>query len=363
MAVSSILTQLQAIMSSPSYATRIPQEVREKIAANGFGTAGQYEPEEYNAIYGQLLNMVAKQQNFSFQYAGIDFEKYNKGFLAYGDAIIDNYIDIADVKPLHKLINAAGDNGGVDTVDPYKINWANVKTAYYVGTYGLRYKVTTRITDVKQAFISENNVTNFISQCKNVLPESLKLDRYLIFRNMLASSTIYAVSKDFSVTASNENEPIFTAEQALTIISQIKNYSEALENNNNVYNKLGVYSNTPLENRVLFINKGIYNALATAMKNVYHNEIDFGVGRIELIPDFGETALTSGQFAAILDDRGIYLYNTLDPYMWDIWNGEALYWNTSLSYQGKIAYALHRNSVRFTLSETPVTPTPTGGNG
>ena len=94
MAQANILSQLQTIFSSPSYATRIPQDVRDKIAANGFGNAEAYTPDEYNAIYGQLLNMVAKIQNFAFEYAGVDFEKYNKGFIAAGDAILDNFIDI-----------------------------------------------------------------------------------------------------------------------------------------------------------------------------------------------------------------------------------------------------------------------------
>lgn len=357
-----ILKQLADIFSSPSYADRISAATRAKIAANGFGTNGEYSPDEYNEIYSNLLNMVAKIQNFGFEYSGLDLNKYSKGFIAFGDAIIDNFIDIAEQGNIPKLINSEKNNGGVTTTDPYKIKWANVFTGYYVGDYDLQYQVTTKIDQVKKAFISEAGVTNFVALCKNVLPESLKLDRWLIFRNMLASANIYKVTKNFEVTPANENEPVFTADQAMTIISVIRDYAYALENNNTAYNRMGAHSNTPTSNRVLFINKGIYNALATAMKNVYHNEIDFGVGSIELIPDFGETALTSGQFAAILDDRGIYLYDTLEPYQWTIWTGEGLYWNTFLSYRGKIAYALHRNSVRFTLSET-AEPEPTPSNG
>lgn len=353
MAVSKILTELKNIFSTPSYADRIPEAVRTKIAANGFGTGDKYTPDEYNAIYGQLLNMVAKIQNFGFEYEGVDFEKYNKGFIEAGDAIIDNFIDLADVGTIPTLINAAGDNGGATTVDPYKIKWANVKTAYYVGTYDLQYQVTTRLLEVKKAFMSDASITNFVTLCRSVLPESLKYDRYLITRNMLASGDIYATNatKDFAITPTSEAEPIFSAEQANTIISVMHDYADALRYNTTKYNKLGVHSATKTGNMVLFINRGVYNALKTAMKNVYHNEIDFGVDRIEMLPDFGETAATSGQFACILDERGIYLWDTLQPYSWDIWNGSGLYWNTFLSYQGKIGYALHRNAVRFTLSE------------
>lgn len=359
-----ILQELANIFSSESYAGRISKATRDKIAANGFGTNGRYEPDEYNEIYSNLLNMVSKIQNFGFKYAGLDVEKYSKGFIAYGDAIIDNFVDIADQGNIPVLINKAGDNGGVSTTDPYKIKWANVSTGYYVGDYDLQYQTTTKVDQVKKGFISEAGITNFVAECRNVLPESLKFDRYQIFRNMLASANIYKVSKTFTITPVSSSEPVFSADQAMTIISQIRNYAYALENNNTIYNRMGVHSNTETENRVLFINKGIYNALATAMKNVYHNEIDFGVGTIEYIPDFGETALTSGQFACIVDKRGLMLYDTLEPYSWTIWTGQGLYWNTFLSYRGKIAYALHRNSVRFCLAESttpePTPPTPAG---
>ena len=347
----SILSELADIFKSESYATRISAATRAKISANGFGTSGAYTPEEYNEIYSNLLNMVAKVQNFGFEYAGIDFEKYSKGFIAAGDAIIDNFIDVANQGNIPKLIDTAGTNGGVSTTDPYKINWAKIHTGYYVGDYDLQYNVTTKLDQVRKAFLSESNVTNFIALNKNVLPESLKLDKYLIARNMLASADIYKVTKTFNVTPISSDEPVFSAEQALQIITGIKNYADALENNNTAYNRMGVHSNTPKEHKVLFINKGVYTAIKNAMKNVYHNEIDFGVGKIEEIPDFGETALTSGQFACIVDDRGLMLYDTLLPYEWTIWTGHGLYWNTYLSYRGKIAYGLHRNSVRFCLNE------------
>lgn len=346
-----ILQELANIFASPSYKDRISPGTQAQIAANGFGTNGKYEPEQYNEIYSNLLNMVAKIQNFGFTYAGIDFTRFSKGFISYGDAIIDNFIDIAEQGNIPKLINSTGDNNGFTTVDPYTIKWAKVFTGYYVGDYDLQYQVTTKVDQVKKAFISESGITNFVALCKNVLPESLKFDRYLIFRNMLASEAIYKVSKTFTISPVSTNEPVFNSDQAMTIISQIRNYAYALENNNTIYNRMGVHSNTETNHRILFINKGIYNALATAMKNVYHNEIDFGVGEVILIPDFGENALTSGQFACIVDDRGLMLYDTLEPYEWTIWNGKGLYWNTFLSYRGKIAYGLHRNAVRFCLAE------------
>ena len=351
MPANKIITQLAEIFKSPSYADRIPQSVRDKINDNGFGNIGEWNGDELNAIYGQLVNMVAKQNNYGYEYNGIDLSRFHKGFLGYGDAILDNYVDIATPTDLPKLINAKGDNGGLTTVDPYKIKWADVKCAYYTGTYGLQYQVTTRDLEVKKAFISDSTVTNFLQKCRSVLPESLKLDRYLIFRDMLTRDAIYKVKKDFVVAAASDSEPIFKGEDAIAIITGIKQYADAVQNDTRAYNKLGVMTGTPKSELMLVINKGVMTALKTALKNIYHNEVDFGVDDILEIPDFGENALKDGQFACLVDKRGLYLYDTLMPYMWNIWNGSGLYWNDFLSYQGKQAYALHRNSVKFTLSE------------
>ncbi len=352
MAANSIITKLANIFQSPSYADRIPEATRQAIKKNGFGNMGVYSQNQLNDIYGALINTISKQNIYSFKYSGIDIERYNKGFITHGDVIIDTFIDVADVTAIPTPINAEGDNSGVTTVDPYVIKWANIKTGYYQGDYSLHYHVTTMEDLVKKAFISDSNMTSFVAQCRAVLPESLKLDRYLIFRNLLAADVIYKVTKDFEVALPDPDRLVFSQEDAMNIISTIKTYSESLENNTAVYNRLGATSNTEKEFRVLFINKGIYNALKTSLKNVYHNEIDFGVGRIEEIPDFGETASTSGQFASIVDERGLMLYDTLRPYEWTIFNGAGpIYWNTFLNYRGKIFYALHRNAVRFTLSE------------
>lgn len=353
MSANSIITALSSIFSSPSYATRIPEATRTAIEKNGLGNIGAYTTNELNDIYSALANTIARQNVYSFNYAGIDIDRYFKGLLTHGDVIVDTFVDLADVSAIPTPINSGRDNSGVTTVDPYIIKWANIKTAYYQGDYSLHYHVTTMEDLVRKAFISDSNLTSFVAQCRNVLPESLKYDRYLIFRNMLANENLYKVTKDFEVTLPNENALMFTPDDAMNIVSTIKTYGDAMENNTGAYNKLGATSNTEKEHRVLFINKGIYNALKTSLKNVYHNEIDFGEGRLELVPDFGETAATTGQFACWVDDRGIMLYDTLRPEMWTIFNGAGpIYWNTFLNYRGKIFYALHRNAVRFTLSQS-----------
>lgn len=344
MAAANLLGTIKAIFSSPTYSSRIPQSVRTDIENNTFGTT-DYDFETLNAVYSELVNLIAKAETFSFKYSGVDYDKWNKGRLAVGDVIRDTYVNIADCKPFPKIINTAANNSGVTTVDPYVINHPKMKVAYYFGTYSLQYSVTTTLWEVQKAFLSESAMFDFVAQARGVLPESMQLDRWLIFQNMLGSSDIYAATHDYEIGDD------LTAEDAMQMVSDIRIYAKAMQWNTTKYNKLGVLAEGMKGSSVLFINSGIYNLMKTRLMTVYHNDIDFGVDEIVEIPDFGEAATTSGIYAAILDSRGIYLYDTKSPTMWSIYNGAGEYTNTWLNYQGKIGYALHRNAVSFTLTQ------------
>lgn len=354
MAAANLLATFREIFSSPTYTGRIPQSVRTDIANNKFGS-GDYDFETLNAVYSEMTNLISRANNYGFRYSGIDFQRFSKGRLAVGDIIRDTYVDVADARAFPKIINTANDNGGVSTVDPFVINHPNIHVAYYFGSYSLQYLVTTRIWDVQKAFLSEDNMYEFVQIARGVLPESLQLDRWLIFQNMLGTpfnatpaqnTSIYAKNFDFEV--GNE----MTSDDVLNVVSKIRTVAKAMEWNTTAYNKLGVMADGMRGNSVLFINSGVYQLMKTVLQTVYHNELDFGVTDIIEIPDFGENAATSGQFAALLDSRGIYLYDVNSPNMWSIYNGAGEYTNTWLNYMGKIGYALHRNSCSFTLSQS-----------
>ena len=344
MAAATLLSTFKDIFSSPTYSGRIPSDVRTAIKNNTFGST-DYDFSTLNEVYKEMVNLIGMTNTYAFEYSGVDYEKWHKGRFAVGDVIRDLFVQVADCRSFPKIINDAGDNSGVTSVDPYVINHAKVKVAYYFGTYSLQYVVTDTLWNVQKAFTSESEMFYFVAQIKGVLPESLKLDRWLIFQNMLGSSSIYAATHDYKIGAD------ITAEDAMQMIADIRVIAKAMQWNTTKYNKLGVLAPGIKKSSVLFINSGIYNLMKTRLMTVYHNDIDFGVDEVVEIPDFGESGATDGVYAAILDTRGIYLYDTKSPNMWAIYNGAGEYTNTWLNYQGKIGYALHRNACRFTLTQ------------
>lgn len=346
--MASILTAIKGIFNDPEYSQRIPSAVQTEIQNMGYGQ-DSLSAVAANAIFDALVNKWAKQDIYSFEFNDIDLTRYDKGYLAFGDIIEDDYIDIASANAMPTL-----SNGG--SVDPFVINYPTVKPSYYIGTYALQYSVTTRSMEVKKAFISENATNNFISRARSVLPQSLKLDRYLIFRNMLATMP---VAQSFTTTIATPTEAdtfldMLSPENVQDIIIKISLAVEAAAKSSTAWNKLGVMNSCPKKRMNLIINAGLYRIMKAVLYNSYHDAIDFGLDENQIIPisGFGSTAAENGLFAVLIDEDAFKAYTTEMPDMENIYNPRGKYWNTFLTYQGKMGYSLHAISAAFYLEES-----------
>lgn len=354
MAVSTMISAIQSIFATPEYADRIPQTVRDSIAAGNFGQT-DYDTTVKNAVMDVLVDKIARQNIYSFEYNGLDASRFDKGFLAFGGIIEDDYVDVMEADdpaalPSVSETKATGYTFDFSQYNPYTINYPSVHAAYYMNKYYLQYHVTTTEEIFKRAFISEGGAVDFVSRIRNVLPESGKLDKYLILKNMLSdntTNTIYGADSTVSCTVAGDT---FTAAESIAIVKTIRNYVSALKYNTTKYNKSGVLTSSTAYQLTLFISEGIYNELSAAQYNAYHKDLDFGCN-VQLIDGFGSNALTSGQFAALLDERGMQMYTWLNNRMDNIYNPVSVgYWNTFYKYGGLIGYSLHRNAIKFVLT-------------
>lgn len=349
MSVSNLIQAIASIFATPEYSSRIPENVRNAIADGNFGS-NEYPKEVNNAIMDGLVDKIAKQDIYSFEFNNFDATKYEKGYLPFGGIIEDDFIEAmtADNTPTLPNVTATGLKGyGVADFDPFKINYPKVKPSYYMLKTHMQYHVTTTFDLFKRAFVSEANASNFIQRIRGVLPESGKLDKYLLFRNMLATDSIYTDAGKVNCVVAGDK---ITAEESIAIVTKIRTYAEALRWATTKYNKLGVLTSTKKENQVLFISSGIYTALSSAQYNAYHKDLDFGC-EVQVIDGFGSTATTTGQFAVLADERAIKIYKWQNDRMDNIYNpvGEG-YWNTFYSFGTLMGYALHANLVQFRLT-------------
>ena len=357
MAVSSLVQAIANIFATPEYAGRIPTNVQEAIANGDFGHT-EYDQTTKNAIMDTLVDKIARQDIYAFEYNNFDATQYEKGYLPYGGIIEDDFIEamVADNVPNMPTAteasarNAGGNPYGVaDGFDPFKINYPKVKPSYYMLKTHMQYHVTTTDDIMKRAFTSEAGASNFIQRVRGVLPQSGKLDKYLLFRNMLTNADIYTADGIVDCVVAGAT---MTAEESIAIVRNIRNYVSALAWNTTKYNKLGVLTSSKKENLVLFMAEGIYNALSSAQYNAYHKDLDFGC-EVQLLDGFGASALTTGQFAVLADKRAIKIYKWQNDRMDNIWNPVGVgYWNTYYSFGVLMGYAMHANLVQFRLTNS-----------
>lgn len=347
MAVSPMIAAMANIFATPDYAGRIPENVRQEIANGNFGQT-TYDQTIKNAIMDTLVDKIARQDIYGFEYNNFDGRQYEKGYLPYGGIIEDDFIEAMtadNVKRLPSKTNQ-GDYQLAD-YDPFKINYPSVKPSYYMLKTFMQYRVTTTYDMMKRAFTSEAGASNFIQRVRGVLPESAKLDKYLLFRNMLTSDSIYTEAGKVPVTVAGNN---FTAEESINIVKTIRDYVSAVKWNTTKYNKLGVLTSSKKEDLVLFMSEGIYNALSSAQYNAYHKDLDFGC-EVQLLDGFGASAANTGCFAVLADKRAIKIYKWQEDRMDNIYNPTAEgYWNTFYSFGDLMGYALHANIIQFRLT-------------
>lgn len=348
MAVSRLINSIAGIFSTPEYLNRIPEYVIEDISNGNFGQA-EYPQNIKNAIMDTLVDKIARQDIYGFEYNNFDATKYEKGYLPFGGIIEDDFIEAMTADNTKRLPSKTHEGTySLADFDPFKIKYPSVKPSYYFLKPFMQYRVTTTYDMMKRAFISEAGASNFIQRVRGVLPESGKLDRYLLFRNMLATADIYTEDSKVELPVAGDS---MTAEESINIVKTIRNYVSAFKWNTTKYNKLGVLTSSKESDLVLFISEGIYNELSSAQYNAYHKDMDFGC-RVQLIDGFGASASTTGQFATLADERAIKIYKWHPDRMDNIWNPVAEgYWNTFYSFGDLMGYALHANIAQFRLTD------------
>ena len=349
MAVSNMIGAIANIFATPEYANRIPANVRQAIANGNYGQA-EYDQTVKNAIMDTLVDKIARQDIYGFEYNNFDASKYVKGYLPFGGIIEDDFVEamVADtVADMPTATQAEGGAYGVGQFDPFKIKYPKVKPSYYMLKPFMQYHVTTTDDVMKRAFTSEAGAVNFIQRVRGVLPESGKLDKYLLFRQMLSRDALYTEAGKVELPVVGDT---MTAEESINIVKTIRDYVSAVKWSTSKYNKLGVLTSTKEENLVLFMSEGIYNAISSAQYNAYHKDLDFGC-KVQLLDGFGADAITTGQFAVLADERAIKLYYWLNDRMNNIWNPVGVgYWNTYYSFGMLMGYAMHANLIQFRLT-------------
>ena len=347
-----MLQALQNIFKNPEYADRLPESVRNVISNGNFGETS-FPAQVNNVVLSILVDKIAKQDIHAFKYNGIDSESFYRGYMTHGSIIEDDYVEppkADEVTDYPKIDGVGAQTPAFDfsKFNPYDFKLPTVKAAYYMLKVYLQYHVTVTEDTFKRAFISEDGANTFVNIILGSMAESMKLDLWLILREMLQNADNYAAASTVEIPVAGDT---FTQQESVNFVTQISLYAKALRTNTSVYNKLGVLTNTDSSNLRLYIAAGIKTLIEASQVNAFNRFMDYGVEVVE-VEGWGATGLSAGVAAVLVDKRAPFFYDWSREKMDSYYNavgpgGYATAWRSRGILLG---FSLYRNAIIFKLT-------------
>lgn len=326
-------------------------------------------PSDANALVANFVNMCAKQIMTRYEFLSNDFEKFYRGALPVGGYIQESYVlRLACREKTDK--NTTSANRVAALLDP-SINESNV--GYFKLNKSYAYKVTTEEDVTKEAFTSPEALAEFIANQLATPFESLKADRYAVFKNFLqkvvaevkTANTTYA--GDIVLAGTFDPQGIAAADQqnALQFILAVKNLAASFDYDSTAYNAAKVVTNSKGKKLTVFMKSSVKKAVEVLIASGAYNMAlvdlnNFDIIEVDDLGDVEDKTTQAGKTihtvvgAIIIDDRAIRHYASYER-SGAFYNPENGYTNTFLSAQDLLGYARWANvgRVSFQWTTTP----------
>ena len=167
------------------YASRIPEATRENITAIG-NVFTQYKTIA-NSFFAELFNRIGRVTIDKLDTLEDTYEIFGSETLDYGSIVQEIFVDIVEGKNFV----------GSETQNPasmLSIEKGSIHVEYYAVDRKMFYKVTISAPELKEAFLSEAKLDEFIQAHIESLARSYDVDRYIMMSELLrqASSVVLA---------------------------------------------------------------------------------------------------------------------------------------------------------------------------
>lgn len=238
-------------------ATDIP-----KVGEVIYGTPA-FANEFINALVNRIAIVRVKSATFNNPYA-----RLKKGFIDYGETIEEIFVGITQA---FTFSQEKAENRELKQYKP------NVKSAFHAMNWKVLYPVSISIDQLKQAFLSNEGVTDLIAKIVDAVYTAANYDEFLLFKYLIIKSVTSGKMKPIAVDGSD-----------------MSNYAVAFRGKSNVlpfmsseYNEAGVKNTTPRERQIIMMDAEFnasfdVNVLAAA----FHMEKADFMGSLFLVDSF-----------------------------------------------------------------------------
>ena len=324
--------------ASTEYQERIPEATKNNIA--DIGNALLNYNAGLNEFLGALVNRIGLVVIKNRLYSN-PLKEFKKGMLNYGDTIEEIFVEIAKAK--HYDVQPNTNNLG----DVFEVTKPKVLSRFHKVNRQDFYPVTINQDILRRAFLSEQNLDDFISKIFDSLYSADEYDEFLLMKNLIGDARSKNKFYDVQVPEVTNEE---TAKEFAVITRQ---YANNLRFMSNKYNNAGVTTYSDIKDQVILINSKYEARMSVDVLAYAFNmeKADF-LSRMIIVDDFGGN--DTDDTVALLVDKDWFMVYDQKIEMTEQYNARHLYWNYFLHHWQVISSSDYAPAIRFTTSA--VTP-------
>lgn len=365
---------LNAIRNSAStnYRDYVPYATDNADIIRNIGAILMDSPNLQNEFLNALVNRIGKVIVTSKMFQN-PLAMFKKGFLEYGETIEEIFVEIAEP---HQY------DPETAVREQYKREIPDVRSAFHVVNYQKFYKVTIHRAELRKAFLNITGVTDLITRIIDSLYSGMYYDEFLMMKYLIAINLLQG-------KIGVESVPELNADNAKSIMTQIKGISNSMEFMKTDYNFAGVRTFTKKSDQFLIMNAMFDSTLdVEVLASAFNMDKSEFAGHKVMVDSFGDLDVdrlnmllkneeiytnlmdvTNSEVLAELDrvkavvvDRDWFMiYDNLNE-MTEKQNAEGLYWNYWLHVWKILSASPFHNAVAYvqgTPSVTALTVQPT----
>jgi len=319
-----------------AYAKAVPVADERNIGEVGIGINSL--PEHRNSFLNQLVDriglVVIKHKSLNNPLG-----KFKKGTMPLGYTIEEIYTDITKAKKF-------------DPADAestlYKREIPDTKAFFHQRNREDFYEQTVSQAELKAAFVSYQNLDNFVTGIFEALYNSAEVDEYLYMRKLIDEFYAKGFFHHVKVEAPTDEA------SGKKLVKKIRATARKLTlgMGSRKYNHTGVHTRSEIEGLHLFITADTEAEIDVEVLAAAFNmgKADF-MGKVTVIDEFADPTIQ----AALVDEDWFMCYdNNIE--MTNVYNAKGLYWNYFYHVWQTLSCSTLENAVVFSTADAP-TPT------
>lgn len=222
---------------STNYKNYIPFTATDADSIRAIGKIIMDSPNLRNAFVTDLINRIILVTVTSKMYDN-PWESLKKGVLSLGETIEEIFVNIANVELYNPNISS-------ETV--FKRRIPDIRAAFHIVNYQVKYPATISNEDLSAAFTSENGLYSLIEKIYESLVSASNYDEYNIMKYLIALNIVNGNIKAISVPA------ISTDANIRSVVTQIKATSNKMKFMTANYNIAGVKTHSQHVNQTVIV--------------------------------------------------------------------------------------------------------------